>query len=83
MQDCGGVIYVEPGPTPTSDPGLPAAYMATLLLVALLVFELWALLTHHNTISHMTQRVARHWPWMKALLAIGVALLGVHLIWGF
>ena len=80
MQACG---YEPAQPAQASNPDVPAIWMVGLVLLAVVVFDVWALLTHRPTISHMTQKFAGKWRWLKAALVIGIALLGFHLIWGF
>lgn len=65
------------------NPGLPAAYFLLGFVLALTVFELWALATGHNTVSQLLQHAMRdhpHWFWVAV---VGWAVLGYHLLRGF
>lgn len=53
------------------------------LLIAIGIFELWALATGRNTISHWLQRLARGRGWFKALISVGLFAMAWHLLWGF
>ena len=76
---------VDPVPLaqPTTDPGVAAAWMIFGLLLAVAIFEVWALQTHHNTISHLFQRLARRYHWFRWMNFLGLVVLGWHLLWGF
>ena len=65
------------------DPGAPAAWMILGLLIALAIFEMWALRTHHNTISHLFQRLSRLRTWFRWLVGAGMVILSWHLLFGF
>lgn len=84
FQELGTVVGVDlPVPTPVVDPGLPAMWTVLVLILIIGIFEAWALKTHHNTISHWMQRLARGHSWVKWLGALGLGILGWHLFWGF
>lgn len=79
-------MSIEPPPTPpdVNDPGRPADWMLLGLLIALFVFEMWALWKHKNTISQRVQHVSKTHKWLRWL--VGVFAMGVlswHLFWGF
>jgi hypothetical protein len=60
-----------------------AAWMILALVIAVAIFEVWALHHHQNTISHLIQRLA-HWRWWFRWLAVlGMGILTWHLLWGF
>lgn len=65
------------------NPGLPAAYFLLGFVLALTVFELWALATGHNTVSQLLQHVMRDHPRWFWVAVVGWAVLGYHLLKGF
>jgi len=81
--DCTGEIVIPTPGTTEPDPGLPAAWMILALVVAVAIFELWALKTKRNTISHLMQRISRKRLWFKWLAGAGMVVLTWHLLWGF
>jgi len=86
--DCLGdtteVVGVQDIPPPQPrDPGIPAGWMVLALVVFIAIFEGWALYTHHNTISHLLQRLSKSRRWFRWLGLAGLAILGWHLFYGF
>lgn len=81
---CASVGEATPDPTTfeTPDPGIAAALVVLAIIVAVAIFEVWALRTRHNTISHMIQRVAHRRAWFKWLLGATMFLLTWHILWG-
>jgi len=69
--------------TSEPNPGIAAAWMILALFVVVAVFEVWALKTKHNTISHLIQRISRGRTWFKWLAGAGMFVLTWHLLWGF
>src|SRR5262245_12787227 len=61
----------------------PAGFFILGFLIALIIFEVWALRTHHNTWSHLWQRLSRAYRWFMALSLVAFISLTWHLIWGF
>lgn len=85
MQTCS-VVEPDPPPTPpeVSDPGRPADWMLAGLLLALVVFEVWALWRHKNTISQRLQHLSKARRWLRWVVGVvGFAVLSWHLFWGF
>jgi hypothetical protein len=78
MQDCSEELR-EPDPQPIEHPGAAAAWFLLIAIVALAIFEMWALHTGHQTISHLFQRFSAHHWWAKFVGAIGLFLLWWHL----
>lgn len=76
-----GIPVLEPEAPPS--PGVPAFWFLVGLVVALAIFELWALHTGHNTVSHMLQRALKAHVWLRWVAALGWAVIGWHLFWGF
>lgn len=68
---------------PATDPGVPAMWVALAFVIALAIFEVWALRHHTNTISHWLQRLAKTRRWLRWFGLIGMIVLGWHLFWGF
>jgi len=59
-----------------------AAIMFTIaFLIALAVFELWALSSGHHTISQWTQQMARAHRWLRIVGPIAIGVLVIHLFW--
>lgn len=87
MQPCLDLIEPLPStPLPqaiVSDPGVPAGWFILGLVVAIAVFEVWALKNHKNTISHLIQRLSRGRKWFRWLGLLGLTILGWHIFWGF
>jgi len=73
----GGVL-LEPDPKP----GVPAAWFLLGLFLALAIFEVWALSTGHNTVSHMIQRAVKAHRWLAWFGGIAWVVLGIHLLFG-
>ena len=68
-----------PAPLPSHDPtAFPAGVAWLVIIGAVLAFEIWALVTHHNTLSQYIQHKPRVWRWVAEGL---IAILGLHL-WG-
>lgn len=59
------------------NPARAAEIAWIVLIVAVLIFEGWAIRTHHNTLS---QAVQHKKLWFRWLAEIGVAVLGLHLL---
>lgn len=78
-QDC---FEAATPPTPV-DAGTAAKWFLIAWVGALVVFEIWALLTHHNTISHWLQRMALAHRWVRVLGVVLTVLAAWHLFWGF
>ena len=78
--DCLGVAVLD-APAPVR-PGVPAAWFLLVLFVALFVFELWALQTGHNTVSHFLQRMVKAHRWLAWLGGLAWIVLGWHLLLG-
>lgn len=73
----------EPEPLPSRDLSSAAGWMIVVLIVAVAVFELWALARGKHTISQRIQHLARGRTWVKVLGVIGMGVLTYHLLWGF
>lgn len=87
--DCTGLEplpAVQTAPLSTtimSDPGAPAVWMLWALLVGIVVFDIWAILTRHHTISQRIQHLSKAYWWLKWLGFLGLAFLGWHIFLGF
>jgi len=79
---CYTSIDALPPPT-TPDPGVPAEWTLLILVILLAAFEVWALVTGHNTISHLFQRLSNAHGWLKWVGLAGVVALWWHLFIGF
>lgn len=74
MQDCLDQLADTPPPaTPSETYGY---WMWAALFLAVLVFEAWALATHHRTLSQTVQHGPR---WFKWAMGIGLVALIAHL----
>lgn len=78
--DCLGEVVLYPPPAQPEKPSSAPAWIFMLVaVVALGLFELWALKTGHPTPSHVLQKFsAAHW-WAKFVGGIGLFLLWWHL----
>lgn len=77
------VVPLPSEPLPSRDVVWPAVIMLIVLVVALGVFEVWALRNHKDRISSLFQKFfAGRWV-LQVLGAIGMGLIAWHLIWGF
>lgn len=80
-QDCGEVLVQPDPPAPPSE--RPALVFLLALLVALAIFEGWALATHHATVSQALQHwFARH-VLLRLIVFVGWIVVGWHVLWGF
>jgi hypothetical protein len=65
-----------PDPVPLPDPQLPGYWLWGAIFLAVAIFELWAIWTHHRTLSQTVQ----HGPaWFRWALGLGLIALVVHL----
>ena len=69
-----------PEPLPSRE--LPAIWMWIGLLVAVLIFDVWALKTKRRTLSQLVQRLSRR-RWFRAFGLVVLGLFGWHIFWGF
>lgn len=81
--ECTGEAIETPVVVEDLNPGLPATIIILTLFVVVAIFEVWALKTRHNTISHLIQRISRGRNWFRWLAGIGMGVLTWHLLWGF
>ena len=59
-------------PDPAPNPQLAGYWMWGLIFLAVAIFEVWAVLTHHRTLSQTVQHGPRWFRW-----AMGLGLLGL------
>jgi threonine/homoserine/homoserine lactone efflux protein len=74
-------VELPPEPEPAHQ-DQPAVWAVVVILIAVLIFDVWALRTHHHTISQWAQR---HSKARRVFRWVGVGLLtflGYHLFWG-
>ena len=93
--DCGedwaGCLGIPELPAPPNPQTLevhdqrPAAIFIIALLVAVLIFDIWALRRKRTrTVSQTTQDwVKKFGVWVTAAILSLLTLLAVHLVWGF
>jgi len=81
-EDCG-ILLETPDPPTLPDEGIAAGWMLLALVVAVVVFDLWALHTKRRTLSQTVQKVSRGWWWVRVIGVVGLALVGWHVLWGF
>jgi tryptophan-rich sensory protein len=76
---CGDIL---PTPPPQANPDIPAAWMVLALFIAIAIFEVWALHSHHSTLSQAFRHFLAGRGFLQWLALGLMALLGVHLIFG-
>jgi hypothetical protein len=79
--DCAtGLVVSEMDDAPLShDSQLPGYWMWGALFLAVLIFEAWAVLSHHRTLSETVQHGPR---WFKWAMGLGLVALLFHLFKG-
>lgn len=60
----------------------PAVWFLVAVLIAVAIFEVWAIRTDNATISQAALWAARQEPWVRWVGAIGFVALVWHLFWG-
>jgi len=75
--ECEGIAQIEvpaPPPPPRLDDQRLGMWVWGLLFLAVAIYEAWAVLTHHRTLSQVVQRGPR---WFRWAIGVGfIALLG-------
>lgn len=66
-----------------ANPEQPAKWFLAAETLEIGVFEGWALATHHDTVSQMTQAESRDHHAVRWGIVAGMAMLTWHLAWGF
>lgn len=80
--DCFGDLLQEPLPLlPSHDPAAAARWFALGMFIAFTLFELWALHTGHNTISHWLQHLAQKHHGVRWAGVAFMVWLTYHLFW--
>ena len=75
--------FAEVTPPPVAaNPDSPALWFWAFLATAVIEFEIWALGTHHSTLSQALKHLMTGKGWLSWLGAALFALLGIHLFFG-
>jgi hypothetical protein len=78
--ECEGIAQLEvatpPPEVPAANPQLLGMWVWGLLFLAVAIFEAWAVLTHHRTLSQTVQHGPR---WFRWALGVGLIALIGHL----
>lgn len=80
-QDLCSDLIEEPPPAPPAHPNL-AGWVFGAVLLAVLVYELWAVKTGHPTISQWTKRTLGRYRWWRPFAAALIGLTLWHLLLG-
>ncbi len=73
--ECGGAYTEQPPPQPPN-PQLVGMWVWGLLFLAVAIFEAWAVLTKHRTLSQTVQHGPR---WFRWAIGVGFVVLLGHL----
>lgn len=79
---CGEEIVVDPPAPPVQHHHDAAGWFFLAVLIAVAVFELWAVRTHHLTISQWMKRTFGRYRWWRPFAAALIGLTLWHLFFG-
>lgn len=73
----------EPPDPPVVNDSIPAGWFILAVLIAVMVFEIWAIKAKKHTISQTIQRLSKGHGWFRWLALAGLGILTWHILWGF